>query len=385
MAGDSERDSGSNDSSIATRPVLELRTTSDLVAAKAGTDPSRVVKVGEILGQLGARDLRSKGLADLGSVQFKTVGDVFGAISSDLVQGWRSSLMAGQESIRLSVADSMTREISERNLTAFATIGAKAMLPDLTSANLSRSLTELTSSYLGRIGESVRESLMASIRPAALAATSALMEQINSSNEAEREYEDALWHLGWWVPPSVTSDFFWQVGRLARDRRRHELRREMVEASRSRDFRRVVEGWMELEPFRARRRFIRDGLRDHLDGRYRVSIPTLLPHIEGIAIEAFAPGSDATSPKAAIETAAQTYDAVMGPAMVDTVTILWARQDFGPIANGSRRLNRHLILHGRSTGYASAENSAKVLFALDLLASVVEEARRRRDGRSKAS
>ena len=51
---------------------------------------------------------------------------------------------------------------------------------------------------------------------------------------------------------------------------------------------------------------------------------------------------------------------------------------------GSRPLNRQLILHGRSTGYDTEENSAKVLFALDLLASLVEDAKRHPE-RAKAS
>jgi hypothetical protein len=39
-----------------------------------------------------------------------------------------------------------------------------------------------------------------------------------------------------------------------------------------------------------------------------------------------------------------------------------------------RRLNRHLILHGRSTGWGTEANSTKVLFAFDLLATVVQRA-----------
>lgn len=134
----------------------------------------------------------------------------------------------------------------------------------------------------------------------------------------------------------------------------------MADYAKSREFGRSVEGWMDLDVFKDRRRFIRDGLKDHRDGRYRVSIPTLLPHIEGIAMAAFGPTSRG-GPRDIITTASNTYDPIMGQAMVEAVGVLWE--------------NRHFILHGRSTGYATEENSVKVLFALDLLASVIEEAR----------
>jgi hypothetical protein len=146
--------------------------------------------------------------------------------------------------------------------------------------------------------------------------------------------------------------------------------------SKSREFGRVVSAWMDLPEFAARRKFIGDGLRDHRAGRYRVSIRTLIPDIEGIAIHAFTPRSTATNPKAAINLAIESYDAVMGPALAEVVTILWKRQPFDVLRPGSRGLNRQSILHGRSTGYGTAENSAKVLFALDLLASLVQDARR---------
>jgi hypothetical protein len=102
----------------------------------------------------------------------------------------------------------------------------------------------------------------------------------------------------------------------------------------------------------------------------------MLMLLEGIAIEAFTPRSTATHPRAAIRTAAETLDSDLGDAMVETVTILWARHDFSLASPTSRTLNRQLILHGRSTGYATEANSAKVLFALDLLASLVEDSRR---------
>lgn len=300
------------------------------------------------------------------------VGSLVDAIGKDLIESWRSQLQEGHDSIRRLVAGSMSSAIADMNLGALA--AAQGIASGLTGERLKHAVAEATASYLTGFGQDLRESVIQSIRPAALAATSSLMERIQASSEQQRAYDDALWRLGWWMPPSVSMDFFWEVGRLAHEGRRLQVRHEMTAAARSREFGRAVERWMRLPAFRTRRRFILDGLHDHRHGRYRVSVPTLLPQIEGIAIEAFAPGSKKSGPKAIIKAAADAYEAVMGPALVQTVTILWDYQSFAEVPANNRALNRHRILHGRSTGYASEVNSAKVLFALDLLASLVEDA-----------
>jgi hypothetical protein len=218
----------------------------------------------------------------------------------------------------------------------------------------------------------VRDALAKALRPAALAATSQLGDLLRASDEMERRYEMALTRMGWWFPPGMTPRAFRYAGELAERSDRVGLRRFMVKLARGPQFGRMVQDWWNVESFRRRRRFIADGLQDHHAGRYRVSIPTLLPVIEGIAVEELAPSSAATNPKAAVAGAVQAYDCVMGSAIVDTITLLWGHHDFASTPSGCRTLNRHLILHGRSTGYGTEANSVKVMFALDQLHSLVE-------------
>lgn len=296
--------------------------------------------------------------------------DLTSLVTPEITEGWRSQLLRGHEEAIRSVAGSMSSVIADNNLAALA---ARAVPPSVVGEGLQRAIRELTATYTTGLGAQLRDSVIKSIRPVALAASAAMMERLKASTEIERDYEDALRRMGWWLPPSVSMQFFWEVGRLADERERVRLRWAMADYAKSREFGRTVEGWMDLDVFKDRRRFIRDGLRDHRKGRYRVSIPTLLPHIEGIAIAAFDPTSTG-GPRHLITTASNIYDPVMGQAMVEAVGVLWENRAFD--AFSPRALNRHFILHGRSTGYATEENSVKVLFALDLLASVIEESRR---------
>jgi len=296
---------------------------------------------------------------------------LLGGPTDGVIDTWRSALSVGREAIAQDVATSMAGVIADSNV-GFATAET---LAGLIGPDVHRAMAEATESLATGIGRQIRESLARAVQPAALLASNALVGLLRASDEREREALEAVWRLGWWFPPSGPAPALWRVGRLAQQNDRVGVRHAMAELLRSPWMRRAISDWMELDVFRDRRRFILDGLRDHRLGRYRVSIPTLLPHIEGIAMDAFAPGSTATNPKSAVQTATASAT-VIGPAMAEAVTVLWARRTFSEVPAGTRQLNRHLILHGRSTGYGTCENSVKVVFALDLLASLVEDSER---------
>jgi hypothetical protein len=290
-------------------------------------------------------------------------------VAPEIVDGWRAQLLKGHERALQGVAGSLSRTITDLNLAGLA---AAAVPSSLIGKDLQQTMKALTATYTTGIGAQVRDIVISGIRPAALASTATMMERLKASSEVQRRYDDALRGMGWWLPPSVSMAFFWEVGRLADERKRLEVRWAMADYAKSREFGQSVERWMELDVFKDRRRFIRDGMRDHRNGRYRVSIPTLLPHIEGIAMAAFGP-TIRGGPRDLIARVSTVYDPIMGQSMVDAVGVLWENRDFDQYS--PRALNRHFILHGRSTGYATEENGVKVLFALDLLSSVIKEAR----------
>lgn len=291
-----------------------------------------------------------------------------GGVNLDsLVGGWRTELFEFQDLARESVAGAMAATAASSSLAALSV----ARLPQIEVPNLGRAISESLSQYVSGIGREAAASLAAALQPTAMAATSGLLALLERHDEFEREVDEALFEMGWWYPPSGDSQTFSEIARLVLAGKRVKVRQAMVELGRSRQMRRMLNDWTDLEPFRRRARFLRDGLRDHGDERFRVSIPLLLAVIEGIVIDVYDPGSILTSPRPLMPDVAAS-DTVVGPAAADVVTMLWSKQDFSAVATGTRQLNRHLIMHGRSTGYGTGENSTKVLFALDLLAWLVE-------------
>lgn len=298
------------------------------------------------------------------------IGGLIGSgLTNQLTEQWRDQLLEGQQFAGLQVARSISNIVADDSLTAIQNT-IRGIGADLLSQGLQAELRKTSESLQVTIGGLLRESIIESLQPAALLATEAWAERARAASERQRAYDEALREMGWLMPPSADMDFFWEVGRLAYEGKRLAVRREMTAAARSRDFGRVVNGWMELEPFRRRRSILRDALQDHRRRRYRVSIPVLLPQIEGIAIDAFDPGSKDTSPTRAVRSAA--LDQLLGPALVEAITALWKHQHFDQVGPDDRQLNRQLILHGRSVGYAREIHSARLLFTLDLLAWLVE-------------
>ncbi len=222
------------------------------------------------------------------------------------------------------------------------------------------------------------EALVAAVQPAVMPAAWASMltlgDRLSGWDDRSRKYDAALAKLGWWFPPNLPASEFVDAGELAIAGKRIPLRQHMARQVQGRRARGLVEEWLGEPLFRDRRRFLIDGARDHKEGRYRVSIPTLLPLIEGIAIEAFMGKSGDTSPKSAVKAGVSAYGDAADEALLQTVTFLWTKTDFLTFRGSSRLLNRHVVLHGRSLGYATEANSAQVFFALDHLHALIKAA-----------
>ena len=160
----------------------------------------------------------------------------------------------------------------------------------------------------------------------------------------------------------------------------------------------MVDGWNRNPYFVPRMDIIRDALRAHIDGKYTLSVPTLLPVAEGILSSITgkgAAGSGGTR-RMAKDVLAGMYTDFMCEASKDAVVEFatgitlygnvppyyfsperypeWLEQN--ELAGG-QVLNRHAILHGVQTHYASEENSLRAFFLLDVLSWIEREERDR--------
>jgi hypothetical protein len=205
-------------------------------------------------------------------------------------------------------------------------------------------------------------------------------------NERYRQSDQALRRRGWWALSSWSDTELEDFAGLARVLGRRDFDHEICRRYRAYDgrrLRRVVRGWSDEPAFKLRRPIIRDALADHLARRYRVSVPTLLPCIEGVAADTFGMARSVRVPEG-VESLSDFLDGLDALALdvaLDSLGSLYGPVDFGEASPLSPRLNRHLILHGRVVRYGNEANSLKMFMYLDELHSQVSAKRRLEEGR----
>lgn len=315
-------------------------------------------------------------------------------VSRDFAEVWRGRLAKSDLAVTSAiVSDSMSQILAAQGTAvsdAFAQIATRLPATEIGLASFEGDLDRLrglagvdavTQAAAARAADTfgfLREAL----RPVALAATINWAEHLSGIEEENQRDEAALRRYGWSMAPSWTFTDMLDAADVARTEGKRAVDREICgwyKFNRSRLLREMVEEWMGDAAFRSRRPIIRDAVKDHSQGRFRVSIPTLLPMIEGIAFEVFDPELmiQTTNPRTPIRSAIESYERrdLLADAMLNALTVLWARVPFGSAPPMSRMLNRHLILHGRTLRYGTEANSLKVFLALDHIHSTVRTKR----------
>jgi hypothetical protein len=148
----------------------------------------------------------------------------------------------------------------------------------------------------------------------------------------------------------------------------------------------MVSSWLHSSFFDRRKRIIEDALEAHISGKFTLSIPALLPQVEGILSSKTNrnAGSVGLLLKAAVEqndlSDISIFNAVEDDILIALATdpFLFKGHTFGEFFTpekytewvtgqgfDSTPLNRHAILHGVQIDYATEINSLRVFFLLD--------------------
>lgn len=153
------------------------------------------------------------------------------------------------------------------------------------------------------------------------------------------------------------------------------------------NLRRAVISWIPYGFFSPRMHIFRDALDAHISRKWTLTVPTLLPHIEGIAGEILlesglplkndsiiADKGYKTYPSylyghLAASKVTPTMDVIINSLLEYLEGTLYSYKDFKDYPKIRRlpKLNRHAILHGYQVNYATRLNSLRCFLALDSL------------------
>ena len=206
-------------------------------------------------------------------------------------------------------------------------------------------------------------------------------------NYQYRHADSILRERDWWALSSWSDEELGRFGVMAETFNRRDFGKAMCRSYRSyggRQLRRLLATWSDEPSLHLRRPIIRDALADHMAGRYRVSVPTLLPCVEGAVADGFGLGTRGPV-TAGLEPLVEIFDGLEALELdiaIGSLSQLYGRINFGATSTLSPRLNRHLILHGRSVRYGTEANSLKVFLHLDEIHTQLAAKHRLEDGRA---
>jgi hypothetical protein len=156
------------------------------------------------------------------------------------------------------------------------------------------------------------------------------------------------------------------------------------------NLREAVNGWASLRHYSQRMFIFRDAFEAHINGKWTLSIPTLLPHIEGISRRILSDNkweNIETKPKLKNGARNQTSRVFQNSDMEESsldylltgILVEYLEKtvysNFNPNqdeVSKIRGINRHAILHGLQINYATRLNSLRCFLALDSLSIFVK-------------
>lgn len=203
--------------------------------------------------------------------------------------------------------------------------------------------------------------------------------------EDDQRLKRILLDRGWWVlQKDITGMVKREILRLGRTTEPGAVDAYLCALFRADDLSRLrtkANNWFDLPYLAARRSIILDSLEAHKSGQYTLSVPALLPLLDGITRSfrrAHLRPAQSKNPNRVLHVGnfAEYYrrkePALWGAPFATIVkTVVYSRFDFGS-ATQPNSLNRHGILHGEIPDYATEANSLKTFLLLDTIAVFVQ-------------
>lgn len=185
--------------------------------------------------------------------------------------------------------------------------------------------------------------------------------------QSERS-EQMLLDIGWPLPGHLAAIAVDEITEAYHDSRLSgsDVEEIIVDSYTPDRMREVISTWEQNKALARRMPVLREVLDAHIERRYHLSIPAILPQIEGVIAEAFGHQGHLVAKQLAsyFNQAVSASRLASRSAAKFFVETLQRGFDWGdPIP----RLSRNAILHGADADYASAANSLRLILFFDIL------------------
>ncbi len=194
-----------------------------------------------------------------------------------------------------------------------------------------------------------------------------------------------LWKLKLWIPTHATLGLVYKIKAVidkggSTDKEIESVFIQYYKENNWEQLTHIVDSWEANPHFKPRMNIFRDALQAHVDGKYTLSVPALLPHIEGIAGELLGNQVHRNTGNQIIEIIRKEFPNYMHSSTKDILLgfieeILYRSIDFSKLSEDMKTkginerdfLNRHAILHGVFYNYNDELQSLRAFLLLDAL------------------
>ncbi len=199
----------------------------------------------------------------------------------------------------------------------------------------------------------------------------------------DRQATDAFNAAGWPIAPSMPKSLIQKVVELHQAGKTRFISQTIIGYYRRNNWEHLTEtvgSWAAHPLFTNRLDIISDALDAHRQGKYTLSVPALLPQIEGI-LNDYIRANNLTAQLGKIQ---RVYEAAIGDPNIQGLTtwaiaetLLFCFQNNTYVYSNfenelkksltDRKVSRHTVLHGISTGYNRPIHSLKTFLLLDAI------------------
>ena len=202
--------------------------------------------------------------------------------------------------------------------------------------------------------------------------------------ENERAVE-AFRHAGWPIAPSMPKDLIARITELDAEGKTRFASQVIMSYYKRQNYKNLnsmVDGWETHPLFVPRMHIVKDALAAHCNGQYTLSIPALLPLIEGVLHDYIRLNKLVESHKITetIKTAIGDTDdqdiaiwAIANILFLQLENNVYDKFDYKielSKSRKSRKINRHTVLHGVATHYNKSAYSLRVFLILDAISAL---------------
>jgi len=199
---------------------------------------------------------------------------------------------------------------------------------------------------------------------------------LDYANKTAKEADIILINMGWWIFPDWTPADIFNVVSLYKEGKKKQIEMQIMTFFDNKKLNKILKEWKQNPLLKSRIHILKDAIWAHNKGKYTLSVPVLLPQLEGIMVEGLE-----LKGKVRYKELRESFKDKLKASEVDFIYTIKSsgyriieqyiseKFEWGEPIN--LKVSRHAILHGHHTNYNRKKTSLKLILLIDYVQKVM--------------